>query len=155
MSARSGSIGPLPEPLSSPLPAPVPAVFDKVREAFAEALGVEVDEVTLKARVIDDLGAESLDFLDIAYRLEQTFKVKIPRGEIKQKSQEGLDPTEWEKDGLLTEKALSKIREVMPEVDPAAVQPGLRAKDIPRLFTVETFYRIVVKLVEERSASAR
>ena len=52
-----------------------PQVFEKVRETFVEALGVEPDEVSLKARVIDDLGAESLDFLDIAYRLEQSFKI--------------------------------------------------------------------------------
>lgn len=127
-----------------------PEVFEKVRSCFVDALGVEPEDVTMKARVIDDLGAESLDFLDIAYRLEQTFKIKIPRGEIKAKSQEGLAAEEWEKDGLLTEKALAKIREVMPEVDPSWVKPGLKAKDIPKLFTVETFYNMVVKLLSEK-----
>jgi len=134
--------------------AATPEVFEKVRACFVEALGVDAEEVTMKSKVIDDLGAESLDFLDIAYRLEQTFKIKIPRGEIKQKSQEGMNATEWEKDGLLTEKALAKIREVMPEVDPADVKAGLRAKDIPRLFTVETFYNMVVKLLAEKAAKA-
>ncbi len=133
-------------------PAHKPEVFEKVRAAFVDALGVEPDEVTLKAKVIDDLGAESLDFLDIAYRLEQGFKIKIPRGEIKQKSQEGLAATEWEKDGVLTEKALAKVREIMPEVDPADVKPGLRAKDIPRLFTVETFYNMVIKMQAEKGS---
>src|SRR5256885_1819320 len=122
---------------SHPVPSTTqPDIFAKVQACFVDALGVETTEVTLRAKVIDDLGAESLDFLDIAYRLEQSFKIKIPRGEIKAKSQEGLAATEWEKDGLLTEKALAKIREVMPEVDPAEVKPGLKAKDIPRLFTV-------------------
>lgn len=129
-----------------------PEVFEKVRGCFVEALGVEPEEVTLKAKVIDDLGAESLDFLDIAYRLEQGFKIKIPRGDIKQKSQEGLGAEAWEKDGLLTEKALTKIREVMPEVDPASVKTGMRAKDIPKLFTVETFYNMVVKLQADKAA---
>ena len=136
--------------MSSAATAARPEIFEKVRDCFVEALGVEPDEVTLKSRVIDDLGAESLDFLDIAYRLEQTFKIKIPRGDIKTKSQQGLDASEWEKDGLLTEKALAKIREVMPEVDPANVKAGMRAKDIPRLFTVETFYNMVVKLSAEK-----
>lgn len=135
--------------LVAPLPTN-PEVFEKVRQTFVEALGVESDEVVLGARVIDDLGAESLDFLDIAYRLEQSFKIKIPRGEVKAKSQEGLAADEWEKDGLLTEKALAKLREVMPEVDPAAIKPGLKAKDIPRLFTVETFYNMVLKLQAEK-----
>lgn len=137
---------------SSPVAAEVshPEVFEKVRQTFVDALGVEPEEVTLKARVIDDLGAESLDFLDIAYRLEQSFKIKIPRGEVKQKSQEGMSAEEWEKDGLLTEKALAKLREVMPEIASADVKPGLKAKDIPRLFTVETFYNMVLKLLSEK-----
>jgi acyl carrier protein len=138
--------------MSSPLVTPVPSnpqVFEKVRSTFVDALGVDADEVTMKAKVIDDLGAESLDFLDIAYRLEQSFKIKIPRGEIKAKSQEGLAAEEWEKDGLLTEKALSKLREAMPEVPAADIKHGLKAKDIPRLFTVETFYNMVLKLQAE------
>ncbi len=132
------------------VPTAQPEIFEKVRACFVDALGVEPDDVTLKSRVIDDLGAESLDFLDIAYRLEQAFKIKIPRGEVKTKSQEGLAAGDWEKDGLLTEKALEKIREVMPEVDPTWVKPGLKAKDIPKLFTVETFYNMVVKLLSEK-----
>lgn len=139
--------------MSRALVAPTPAnpeVFEKVRQTFVDALGVESVEVILEARVIDDLGAESLDFLDIAYRLEQSFKIKIPRGEVKAKSQEGLAADEWEKDGMLTEKALAKLREVMPEIDPAEIKPGLKAKDIPRLFTVATFYNMVVKLQSEK-----
>lgn len=127
-----------------------PQVFEKVRQTFVDALGVEPDEVTLKSRVIDDLGAESLDFLDIAYRLEQSFKIKIPRGEVKQKSQEGMSAEEWEKDGALTEKALVKLREVMPEVAASDIKQGLKAKDIPKLFTVETFYNMVLKLLAEK-----
>ena len=117
--------------MSNPLPIPAPVtpdIFDRVRGCFVDALGVEPEEVELSSRVIDDLGAESLDFLDIAYRLEQSFKIKIPRGEIKAKSQQGLDASEWEKEGLLTEKALARLREVMPEVDPAEIRPGLKAK---------------------------
>ena len=125
-------------------------VFQKVQTCFADALGVDVADVVLGAKIIDDLGAESLDFLDIAYRLEQSFKIKIPRGEVKQKSQEGMSAEEWEKDGLLTEKALAKLREVMPEVAAADVKHGLKAKDIPRLFTVETFCNMVLKLLSEK-----
>ena len=142
------------EMATQPVPAPTPDVFAKVQACFVDALGVEATEVTLKAKVIDDLGAESLDFLDIAYRLEQSFKVKIPRGEIKAKSQEGLGSTEWEKDGLLTEKALAKLRELMPEVDPADIKQGLKAKDLPRLFTVETFFNMVLKLQAEKAAKS-
>ena len=56
-----------------------PAIWDKVRDAFAEALGLDEDEVELHHKIIEDLDAESLDFLDIAFRLERAFDIKIPR----------------------------------------------------------------------------
>lgn len=125
-------------------------VFAAVVDCFVEALGVEPEEVTLKATVIDDLGAESLDFLDIAFRLERAFDIKIPRGGIQAQTQESVG--EYEVDGVLTDKAIEKLREVMPEVDPAAVVSGLTVKEIPRLFVVETFQKICLTLLEERGA---
>lgn len=130
------------------------AVFDKVRDAFVEALGVDEDEVHLKAKVIDDLGAESLDFLDIVFRLERSFDLKIPRGDLERQAQESMAGEEYEVDGVLTERALEQLRTVMPEVDPSEIRAGLRAKDIPRLFLVETFYRIVVNLLREKGELA-
>ena len=125
-------------------------VFEAVADCFVEALGVEPEEVHLKATVIDDLGAESLDFLDIAFRLERAFDIKIPRGGVQAQSQEGVG--EYEVDGVLTDKALEKLREVMPEVNPASVARGLTAKDIPKLFLVETFFNICLTLLKEKDA---
>ncbi len=126
-------------------------VFEKVRDCFVEALGVEPEEVHMKAKVIDDLGAESLDLLDIVYRLERVFGIKIPRGNIEAQARQATEG-EYEVDGKLTEVALQKLREVMPEVDPSDIKPGLTVKDIPRLFLVETFYNLVMKLLEEKGA---
>lgn len=128
-------------------------VLEELADCFVEALGVEPEEVELKATVIDDLGAESLDFLDIAFRLERAFDVKIPRGGIEQQSQEGIED-EYEVDGKLTPLALEKLREVMPEVDPSEFEEGLTRKDIPRLFLVETFYNLCLHLLEEKGALA-
>lgn len=125
-------------------------VFEKVRDAFVEALGVEDDEVTPESKVFDDLGAESLDLLEIVYLLEHAFQIKIPRDGIKEASKEGIDPSEYEVDGVLTDKALAKLREVMPEVDPGEIEPGLTANDIPRLFRVQTFVYLVERLLEEK-----
>lgn len=125
-------------------------VFEKVRDAFVEALGVEDDEVTPKSKVFDDLGAESLDLLEIVYLLEHAFQIKIPRDGIKEASREGIDPNEYEVDGVLTEKALAKLREVMPEVGPGEIEPGLTANDIPRLFRVQTFVNLVERLLEDK-----
>ena len=68
-----------------------PEIWGKVQRAFAEALGLEEDEVEPGHKVIGDLEAESLDFLDIAFRLERAFDIKIPRGGIEQTAREGGD----------------------------------------------------------------
>lgn len=128
-------------------------VFEKVREAFVEALGVDDEEVVPEARIFDDLGAESLDLLEIVFLLERAFDIKIPRGGIQEASQQGLDPAEYEVDGVLTEKALAKLAELMPEVDPAELTPGLTANDIPRLFRVRTFENIVLTLLHQKGVA--
>lgn len=125
-------------------------VFEKVRDAFVEALGVEEDEVEPEARIFDDLGAESLDLLEIVFLLERGFDIKIPRGGVKEATQAGIDPSEYEVDGVLTELALEKLREHMPEVDPDEITPGLTSNDIPRLFRVQTFVNIVVHQLAEK-----
>ena len=125
-------------------------VFERVQSAFVEALGVDEPEVTPEARIFDDLGAESLDLLEIVFLLERGFDIKIPRGGIKEASQAGLDPSQYEVDGVLTELALEKLRELMPEVDPTDFAPGLTANEIPRLFRVQTFVNIVVGLLAEK-----
>ncbi|MCB9549374.1 MAG: acyl carrier protein [Myxococcales bacterium] len=128
-------------------------IFKKVQAAFIEALDLDEDEVTAEARIFDDLGAESLDLLEIVFLLERAFDIKIPRGGIQEASQEGLDPAEYEVDGVLTEKALEKLKELMPEVDPDEFTPGLTANEIPRLFRVQTFANIVARLLEEKGAA--
>ncbi|MEZ4464602.1 MAG: phosphopantetheine-binding protein [bacterium] len=129
-------------------------IFEKVQAAFVEALDLDEDEVTPGARIFEDLGAESLDLLEIVFLLERAFDIKIPRGGIQEASQQGLDPSEYEVDGVLTEKALEKLKELMPEVDPDEFAPGLTANEIPRLFRVQTFVHIVARLLEEKGAAA-
>lgn len=129
-------------------------LFDKVRDCFCEALGLDEDEVELDSSVIDDLGAESLDLLDIVFRLERAFSIKIPRGDLERQASDSLDGEPYEVDGVLTAAALEKLKEAMPEVDPSAFKPGLLTKDIPRLFTVRTFQNIVVRLLEEKAQAA-
>jgi acyl carrier protein len=126
------------------------AIAQKVQAAFVEALGVDEDEVTLEAKVFDDLGAESLDLLEIVFLLERGFDIKIPRGGVKEASQAGIDPSQYEVDGKLTELALEKLRELMPEVEASEIKSGLGANDIPRLFRVQTFVNIVARLLEEK-----
>ena len=128
------------------------AIFEKVRAAFVEALGVDDDEVLPESKVFDDLGAESLDLLEIVYLLEHEFDIKIPRDGIKEESKGDLDPADYEVDGVLTALALDKLRELMPEVPADELKPGLLATEIPKLFRVQTFVHIVERLLQEKAA---
>lgn len=127
-------------------------IFEKVQSAFIEALGVDEDEVTPDAKIFDDLGAESLDLLEIVFLLERAFDVKIPRGGLQDASAQGIDPEDYEVDGVLTPLAIEKLREHMPEVPAEEFVAGLTANDIPRLFRVQTFVHIVERLLDEKNA---
>jgi len=126
-------------------------ILDTVRSCFAEALGLDDDEVQYDSRVIDDLGAESLDLLDIVYRMERAFNIRIPRGGIEKASREGLEEGEsYEINGILTPRAVERLREAMPEVPDEEFKPGLKTSEIPLMFRVATFYNLVVKLIAEQ-----
>ncbi|MGH9480601.1 MAG: phosphopantetheine-binding protein [Terriglobales bacterium] len=118
-------------------------ILNTVRGAIAEVLGREEAEVKPTSSLMNDLNAESLDFLDLLFRLESAFGIKIPRGGIQRATQGSLTEAEFQQNGVLTESALERLRVLMPEVDSARLKPGLTAREIPMLFTPETFSRLV------------
>ena len=128
------------------------AIFPKVAETMADALGCDVEQVKLDASLIDDLGAESIDFLDIVFRLERTFKVKIPRGKIVEEARGSLSESEFEKGGVVTDAGVERLRAFLSEVPPERFKSPLNLADIPRLFTVETFCKLVIR--QQRATSA-
>ena len=127
--------------------------WNKIRSAFADALGLEEDEVELAHTVIGDLEAESLDFLDIAYKLEVAFDIKIPRGGIENAARDDMGDEQYEIDGILTEVALKRLAVAMPEVAVEKFVPGLRVTEVPELFIVATFYNLVVRLAKEKNGA--
>jgi acyl carrier protein len=90
-------------------------IFEKVREALVDALGVDDDEVTAEATLQGDLDAESIDFLDIVFRLEKAFDIKIERGELF--PEDILTDSEYVQDGKVNEAGIAKLRERMPFAD--------------------------------------
>jgi acyl carrier protein len=123
----------------------VGAVFPRVAQAIADALGRDVSEVRLESRLIDDLNAESIDFLDIVFRLERAFGVKIPRGQIVENARGDLPESEFAANGYVTEAGLERLRRYLAEVPAERFRPPLRTGDIPLLFTVETFAKLVAR----------
>jgi acyl carrier protein len=130
------------------------AVFPTVAETIADALGCEVAEVKPDASLIEDLGAESIDFLDMVFRLEREFKVKIPRGKIVENARGTLTEAEFEQKGLVTDTGLAQLKAYLSEVPAARFRTPLKVKDIPRLFTPETFCKLVIAAQRQGPAAA-
>src|SRR5438552_10678136 len=128
------------------------AVFPKVAATMADALACDAEKVKLDASLISDLGAESIDFLDIVFRLERAFKVKIPRGKIVEDARGDLSESEFDQGGVVTEAGLARVKTFLSEVPPERFKSPLNVADIPRLFTIETFCEVVV--CQQRATAA-
>jgi acyl carrier protein len=123
----------------------IAAVYPKVAQIIADALGADAGEVKLDVPLIEGLDAESIDFLDLVFRLERAFGVKIPRGKIVEDARGDLPESDFEQKGLVTEAGLKRLREFLSEVPAERFRSPLKSADIPRLFTPETFCKVVVR----------
>lgn len=126
-----------------------PAVYETVRRCFCEALELDPHEVLWDSRILADLDAESLDLLDVVFRLEQAFDIRIPRGGLEARAKE-VDGQPGEIDGRLTAAGASRLRELMPEVPSGEIHEGMKSSELPTVFRVGTFYNLVVALVRAR-----
>jgi len=115
----------------------------KVKSSIAGTVGIKEEDVWLDASVIDDLGADSLDLLDLVFQLEQEFDIRITRGEMELRAKETMPEEDFEVDGFLSGKAKEALRKSLPEVDASRFAGNIRKSEIPRLFTVRTFIKIV------------
>ncbi len=125
--------------------ADIDAVYPKVAATIADALGCDEGEVKPDSSLINDLGAESIDFLDLVFRLERTFKVKIPRGKIVEDSRGALSEAEFEQKGIVTDRGLAQLKAFLSEVPGDRFRAPLKVAEIPRLFTTETFCKLVIR----------
>ena len=114
-------------------------IFQKVQGVLVDALGVDEEEVTETASLREDLGAESIDFLDISFRLEKAFttdpakKFTIPRGEL---FPENLDPA-FVQDNKLTDAGLTEVRRRLPKANLTELEKSRDTSLIPNLFAVQ------------------
>jgi acyl carrier protein len=118
-------------------------IYKKVSNTLVTALNVDEDEIQPGARLQNDLGAESIDFLDIVFRLEREFNIKIPRGELFPESIFQGDP-DMVQDGQVTARGLAELRARMPYADLSKFEKNPQVSDIGDLFTVE----LITKYVE-------
>ena len=127
------------------------AIGEHLRVIVAESLGRPLADVKVESILMEDLGAESLDFLDIVFRIEREFGIEITRGEMERASRGDMTPEAFAPDGVISEAGLARLRQLMPEaVD--RIQPGLRPSTILGLFSVQTFANMVIGKRDGRTA---
>jgi len=116
-------------------------VLSRVRGVLTDALGVDEEEVRPDATLQRDLGAESIDFLDIVFRLEKEFSIKIAKGELF--PDDLLNNPEYVSGDRMTSVGLEKLRAAMPHADFSKFEQDPRVSEMPELFTVNTIVRYV------------
>lgn len=116
-------------------------VFQKVQEALVDALGVDDEEVIPEATLVGDLGAESIDFLDIVFKLEKAFGIQIPREELS--PEDILTNSQYVDEGKVTPQGLVELKQRMPWANLEEFEKNPRVQDFGNLLTVQDMCRYV------------
>ncbi len=120
-------------------------IFAEVQEVLVDALGLDDDEVTPTATLMGDLGAESIDFLDIVFRLEKSFEIKIPREELFP-AENLISNPDYVDGGKVTAKGLEEFKARMPHTDFSAFEADPDVNKVADLFTVDS----IVNFIEQK-----
>ena len=129
-------------------------ILDHLKPLLVEVLGVSPESIQQHSVLVADLGAESIDLLDLSFRIEEHFKVTIEANEIEREARQRLPGGTYEKDGFLTEEALAEIRQTAPELDPTKIVPGLRKTDLPSLLNVAFFVKLIARKLAAKPEGA-
>jgi acyl carrier protein len=124
-------------------------IYSAVETAVAEALGLDEDEVTPDATLLDDLGAESIDLLDILFRLERTLGVKVQASDLADHVQGGIPDEEFgDENEIITPKGMEQLKKVMPQLQGMDLDGKLEADKVMSYFTVQNLADLVAARAE-------
>ncbi len=131
-------------------------IFQKVRDVLEEALGADDDEITLEASLTADLEAESIDFLDIVFRLEKTFSTeelpfKISQGELFPENL--MENADWVQEGMFTDAGMTMLKERMPHVDFSRFESDRDIDKVAGLITVSSIVTFVERKLDQPQAA--
>ena len=125
-------------------------VFQKLVPLIREVTGARENQIRMDSGLMQDLGAESIDLLDLSFLIEETFGINIEADEFEKQASERIPGGFYEKDGYLTDEALEELRKALPEVPAENLQPGLKKIELPSVLTVAVF----VHLIQHKLAEA-
>lgn len=131
----------------------IESVYPKIRAIIADVLVVNESDISLTSRLIADLGAESIDFLDLIFQLEKEFNIKIPRGQLEKNARNNLKEDEFAQNGNVTAAGLQALKDYFNEVPADYFKANIKVNEIPMLFTVATFCKIVLTALNAQKAA--
>src|SRR6201991_3279110 len=124
-----------------------------VQEAVVNALGLDDDEATPESTLMEELGAESIDLLDILFRIERSLGVKIQASDLGDEIQGGIPDDEFGAGGNVSRKGLEHLTTVMPQIDPDEYDDKLAAEDVIMHFTVQNLADMVARRAAAKEAA--
>lgn len=127
-------------------------VFEKLMPLIREVTGARENQVRMESGLMEDLGAESIDLLDLSFLIEETFGVTIGADEFERQAGARLPSGVYERNGLLTEEAVAELRQALPEIPPEKIQPGMPKVALPRVLNVAVFVHLIQRKLAEREA---
>jgi acyl carrier protein len=114
-------------------------IYSKVQGVLVDALGVDEEQVTPNARLKQDLGAESIDYLDIQFRLEKAFGIKVPKGEMLPENV--MTDPQFVQGGKITPAGMAELKKRMPYADFTEFEKDPQVEQFP--FTVDAVVNYV------------
>ena len=118
-------------------------IFEKLRGLIRQVLGIKLETITIASVLVSDLGAESIDLLDLSFLIEDTFGIVIEPNEFEKEAKARIPDGVYEKNGFITEEGLIQLRRSLPEVDQTRIVTGFRKADVPSLLTVGVFVHLI------------
>ena len=129
-------------------------VFARLLPLVREVTGAREHQIRMESGLMEDLGAESLDLLDLSFLIEETFGVTIAADEFERQATARRPTISYERDGVLTEDAIRELREALPEIPPERLQPGMPKAAVPRVLNVAVFVHLVQRKLAETKETA-
>ena len=129
-------------------------VFEKLVPLIREVTGVREDRITMDSGLMQDLGAESVDLLDLTFLIEEIFGITIEADEFEQRARQRMPGGLYEENGCLTEDALEELKKALPEVPAERFAPGLKKIELPSVLNVAVFVHLVQRKLAERAQEA-
>jgi acyl carrier protein len=129
-------------------------VFTKLVPLVREVTAAREHQIRMESGLMEDLGAESLDLLDLCFLIEETFGVAITGDEFARRAAEQMPGGVYERNGLLTAEAVAELRKALPEVPPEKIQPGMPKVAVPRVLNVAVFVHLIERKLAETKEAA-